>query len=55
VSQKKINATEIAGDIRQGMSNAELMRKHHVSSEGLHSLFKKLVTAGILNQSEINQ
>ena len=53
VVKKAIKAKEAVADIRSGMDDAALMEKYHLSSEGLQSLFDKLVTGGFIDLSEI--
>ncbi|MFH1112606.1 MAG: hypothetical protein V1792_01670 [Pseudomonadota bacterium] len=53
--KKEIRASEVIRDIRSGMSKSDFMRKHRVSPTGMDSLFKKLVTAGAITESEIEQ
>ena len=50
----RIDAKQAIDDIRTGMSDAALMEKFNISSRGLQSLFKKLVSSGLLKQSEID-
>jgi hypothetical protein len=47
---RKISAKEVVGDIKSGMSDAELMKKHDLSAKGLESLFEKLVKAGLVDE-----
>jgi len=42
-------------DVRSGMDDSDLMRKYNVSPKGLRSLFTKLVQAGLIEQSEIDE
>ncbi len=50
-----INAEEALNCIRSGMSDTALMRKFHLSTKGLQSLFTKLLTAKLISQSELNE
>jgi uncharacterized protein YjbI with pentapeptide repeats len=50
-----IKAIEAVKSIREGMSDAALMEKFHICSEGLQSLFKQLEAAGILKRSELEK
>ncbi len=50
----RIDAKQAIDDIRAGMSDATLMENYNISSRGLQSLFKKLVSSGLLKQSEID-
>ena len=42
---KKISARDIVIDLRDGMTDAELMDKYDISLESLHDVFGKLVEA----------
>lgn len=48
-----INAEEAVWCIRSGMSDAALKEKYQISQKGLKSLFRKLVAAGSIEQSEL--
>jgi rubrerythrin len=50
---KKVNAYEAARDIRSGMSNADLMKKYGISSNGLEDLFEQLVGEALILPSEL--
>lgn len=50
-----VNAKEVLVDIRAGMDNVALGEKYKLSEAGLKSLFKKLVKAGLLKQSEMDE
>ena len=54
MTQRKVSSSEFVADIRSGMNNDDLQAKYHTSLDHLERLFKKLVTAGLLNQSEID-
>jgi response regulator RpfG family c-di-GMP phosphodiesterase len=49
-----IEANEAADDIRAGFDDAALMKKYGLSARGLQSLFRKLISAGVFEQSEID-
>ncbi len=51
--KKRIRAGDVARDMRSGMSDSKLMNKYGLSSKGLQSVFKKMVAAGILQESEL--
>ncbi len=53
--KKEIRASEVIRDIRSGMSKSDFMSKHRISPTGLDSLFKKLVAAGAMTESELEQ
>ncbi|MBI5569789.1 MAG: PAS domain S-box protein [Desulfomonile tiedjei] len=50
----RIDAREAVEDIKEGLDDASLMRKHNISAKGLQSLLRKLVASGALKQSEID-
>lgn len=52
MSKLKISAKQVLNDINAGMSNAELMAKYGVTSQGLESVFKKLADAGLLKEAD---
>ncbi len=49
-----IDARNVLLDIRGGMSDSALMSKYGLSATGLQSLFQKLLDAGIIKQSEVD-
>ena len=51
----RVAAKDVVKDIRSGMSDSDLMRKYRVSAKGLEKLFAKLVRAGALKQSDLDQ
>lgn len=48
-----INTREAVEAIKYGMTDAELIEKFAISARGLESLFKKLVQAGAITETEI--
>jgi hypothetical protein len=54
-AKRRIPANDLAKDIRMGMSNGEVMKKYRLSQAGLASVFKKLVQAGVVEQSEVQR
>lgn len=52
--QREIRAKDIVRDLRNGLSNPELMEKYKVTAKGLTSAFKKLVGAGLLTERELD-
>lgn len=54
MEKTRVDAKQAIDDIRAGMSDADLMEKYSISSRGLQSLFRKLVSSGLLKQSEID-
>jgi hypothetical protein len=51
--RKKIRAKEIIKDIRIGMDDKALMAKYELSPKGLKTIFKRLVDAGVITESEL--
>lgn len=49
----KIEAKQAVKDIRAGLDDAALMKKYNLSSKGLHSLYGKLMAAGLLHSEVI--
>ena len=50
---KKINAKELANDLRSGMQQADLLKKYNIPSlENLETLCDKLISYGLLNDSD---
>ncbi len=49
-----INAEEALNCIRSGMSETALMRKYHLSTKGLQSLFNKLLRKELISQTELD-
>jgi hypothetical protein len=52
--KRKIKAREVVNDIRNGLSNLQLMEKYQLSSKGLTSLFRKLIDAEAVMAGELN-
>ncbi len=48
-----IKANEALNDIRSGLDDEALMDKYGLSVKGLYLLFRKLVSAGVLDPSEV--
>jgi len=55
MEKTKISAKEVLDDIHSGITDQELMSRHNLSPSQLQSLFTKLVKAGFLAQSDIDQ
>ena len=53
MEKRELSAKEILADIKAGMSDSELMQKHHLSEKGLESAFTKLVEMRALKQAEL--
>jgi predicted Zn-ribbon and HTH transcriptional regulator len=54
-TKRTLKAEEIVGDVRAGMVDSGLMKKHRLSAWGLQDLLEQLVRAGLLSQSELDQ
>jgi uncharacterized protein YjbI with pentapeptide repeats len=50
-----IGAEEALNCIKSGMSDTALMRKYRLSNKGLESLFRKLLRAKLISQSELDE
>lgn len=50
---RRISTREIVSDIRKGIGNDELMRKHKLTTKGLQNALKLLVDTRALGQDEI--
>lgn len=51
--KRKISAREILNDIRSGLDDSAIKRKHHLSEGALEAVYQKLATAGLLTEAEI--
>ncbi len=52
-AERTINAGHIVRDIRDGMTDSELMEKYRLSARGLQSLFRQVLEAKILQPYEL--
>ncbi len=50
-----ISAADAVKSIRAGMDDATLMKRYKISAKGLRSLFRKLVAAGFISRSELDE
>ncbi|MFC1835781.1 hypothetical protein ACFL2Q_13795, partial [Thermodesulfobacteriota bacterium] len=48
-----VSAKEVLADISAGLTDEELKSKYGISDRGLDSLFKKMINAGLLTESEV--
>ena len=55
MAKVRIDAREFLKDIREGLDDTALMTKHRLSATGLHSVFSKLIEAGLIKQSDLDQ
>lgn len=53
LKKTRVNAKEAVSCVRSGMSDIALMEKFHISARGLDSLFRKLVQAREIGESEL--
>lgn len=54
MAKHEVNAKNVVEDIRSGMSLVGLSEKYKLSRKGLESLFTKLVSAKLIEQSELD-
>jgi hypothetical protein len=54
MEKRKITAREVLEDIRFGKSDSNLMQKYSLSAQGLQSVFRKLLRAGLITQKELD-
>ncbi len=52
-SKQTITVEEVVNDIRSGMNDQDLAAKYHLSPTGLLKLFRKLLSVGAVDRSEI--
>ena len=50
-----IRAQDAVKCIRSGMDDPSLMKRYRISAKGLRSLFRKLVAAGVMDQTELDR
>jgi len=50
-----VNAEDAVRSIKSGMTDEALMEKYEISQKGLESLFRKLIAAGAIEQSELDR
>lgn len=53
--KRRIDARQALADIRSGMSDHDLMRKHSISAAGLQSLLNKLMQADLIDHMELDE
>jgi hypothetical protein len=51
--KREIRASDFVRDIRDGLSNHDLMERYKLSTEGLRSVFRKLLDARVVKASEL--
>ncbi|MBI4962998.1 MAG: hypothetical protein HY913_06975 [Desulfomonile tiedjei] len=54
MAKRKITGRDVLKDIKAGMDDPALMDKYKLSSQGLQSVFSKLVNAGVLTEAELD-
>jgi hypothetical protein len=52
---KKISAKEIVADLKEGLSDGDLLNKYGISYNTLQDLFGKLVDAGLASKAYFNK
>ncbi len=52
---KKISAKAIVADLKQGLSDGDLLSKYEISYNALQDLFGKLVDAGLATKAYFNK
>jgi len=55
MTKRQIEAREVLGDIRGGMDDYLLMKKYELSPDELRHLLQKLVHAGLIELSELDE
>jgi uncharacterized protein YjbI with pentapeptide repeats len=50
-----VDAAQALRCIRYGLDDATLMRRFDITAKGLQSLFKKLLTAGVISQADLDK
>lgn len=51
--RRRIPARSFVGDMRSGMTDSALMEKYKLTARGLHSAFRKLLAANVVQASEL--
>jgi hypothetical protein len=52
MAKRKIKATAMVHDIREGLSDSQLIEKYGLTSRGLQYIFRRLVQAGLMTDLE---
>jgi hypothetical protein len=52
-ARRTIPARSFVGDMRSGMTDSALMEKYKLTARGLHSAFRKLLAANVVQPSEL--
>jgi uncharacterized Zn finger protein (UPF0148 family)/uncharacterized protein (DUF433 family) len=52
--RKEVSAKEVLKDIKNGLTDEELMDKHKLTAKGIHSLFRQLIKAGLMTQKDLD-
>ncbi len=53
IEKRTIKAKDVVQDIRSHMTDVQLMKKYHISTQGLRSLFKKLIQHKLISKSDL--
>jgi hypothetical protein len=54
LNKRSISAKAVVADIKNGLSDAELMSRHELSEGQLHNIFSQLVKAGYVVQDQLD-
>jgi DNA-binding response OmpR family regulator len=55
LQKPRISASDAVKCIKSGMHDSDLMERFNISAKGLRSLFRKMVAAGIIDQSALDK
>jgi len=55
MAKVRIDARDVLNDIREGLDDTALMTKYRLSGRGLHSLFSKLIEAGLIERADLDK
>ncbi len=53
MAKRKITANEVLADLREGLDDFALMKKYQLTSQGLQSLFNKMINSGAITPTEL--
>ena len=54
MGKRKITARDVLADLEAGLDDPELMEKYKLTSEGLQSLFNKMLKARVITRAELD-
>ncbi len=52
MSKRKLKAKQILEDLEAGLTDDQMMEKYRLSSNGLKSMFTKMVAANVMSEEE---